>query len=380
MWKAVVALGAAQQCDVAGTCTTTKTDTLPYGDAEIFEYSQNANPPMSEIPIRFFDAELHSTGASRVIPLDVGQDLQVDYPATAPNLLASFVRVLVGDTVPTSVEYGATSQTFYVIHGSGNSTTREGSVHWSKGDLFVLPYLGDLPSVCEGLQCVTHFCEADPTTGGCGLYWVHDEPLLRYLGAVPNKKTKRFEPAFFSATEMNDFVESIPGIDPETGEPKNRRGILLGNPSTPQTKTLTPTMWSLLNVIAPHTDQAPHKHTSVALDLATYASGKVYTKLGRELDTNGTIIDPVIAPWGSGSVFITPPGWWHSHHNEGEEEAWVLPVQDAGLYTHQRVLDIRFAPEEMDRLRAGKNRGATLPPQPVMAGSIAFSHSETIPL
>ena len=33
---------------------------------------------------------------------------------------------------------------------------------------------------------------------------------------------------------------------------------------------------------------------------------------------------------------------WHSHHNTGDSVAWVLPIQDAGLYTHQRTLDIRF--------------------------------------
>jgi len=40
---------------------------------------------------------------------------------------------------------------------------------------------------------------------------------------------------------------------------------------------------------------------------------------------------------------VTPPGWWHSHHNETDEDAWVLPVQDAGLFTYQRALDIRFS-------------------------------------
>ena len=48
---------------------------------------------------------------------------------------------------------------------------------------------------------------------------------------------------------------------------------------------------------------------------------------------------------------MTPPGWWHSHHNLGDQEAWVLPIQDAGLYTHQRTLDIRFHHEEMGRLQ-----------------------------
>lgn len=47
--------------------------------------------------------------------------------------------------------------------------------------------------------------------------------------------------------------------------------------------------------------------------------------------------------WAPGAVFTTPPGWWHSHHNDGDERAWVLPVQDAGLLTRQRVLDIRFS-------------------------------------
>jgi gentisate 1,2-dioxygenase len=53
--------------------------------------------------------------------------------------------------------------------------------------------------------------------------------------------------------------------------------------------------------------------------------------------------DPIRCDWKSGSVFVTPPGWWHSHHNETEKPAWVLPMQDAGLYTYQRTLDIRFA-------------------------------------
>ena len=59
------------------------------------------------------------------------------------------------------------------------------------------------------------------------------------------------------------------------------------------------------------------------------------------------------AEWETGAMFVTPPGWWHSHHNESAEEAWVLPVQDAGLYTHQRTLDIRFAEEEVRLHREG---------------------------
>jgi gentisate 1,2-dioxygenase len=333
-------------------------------NGEIFEYVSNVNPPMAEVPIRVFGPALHSSGPSKVLPLDLRNDLQVDYAATAPNLLANFVRVTVGGSVDTAVEYGATSQAFYVMRGSGNTTSQEGTVTWGKGDLFTLPAFGDLPPVCDGKQCARHTCTEEEATGGCALYWVHDEPLLRYLGVLPSP-AKRFEPAFYSEADMKAAVAAIPGIDPVTGEVKNRRGILLGNEATPQTKTLTPTMWSLLNVLAPKSDQAPHKHNSVALDLAVVGGTNktVYTKIGRDLDAKGEIVDPVIAEWVTGGVFVTPPGWWHSHHNLQDEEAWVLPIQDAGLYTHQRTLDIRFQHEEIDRLEAKIHRGATLPIQ-----------------
>jgi gentisate 1,2-dioxygenase len=333
-------------------------------NGEIFEYVSNVNPPMAEVPIRVFGPHLHSSGPSKVVPLDLREDLQVDYPATAPNLLANFIRVTVDGYVDSVVEYGATSQAFYVMRGHGNSTSQDGAVSWGPGDLFTLPSFGDLPSVCEGKQCVRHMCEEEDTTGGCALYWVHDEPLLRYLGVIPSP-AKRFEPAFYSEADMKASVAAIPGVDPVTGEVKNRRGILLGNQATPQTKTLTPTMWSLLNVLAPHSDQAPHKHNSVALDLAVVGGTNktVFTKIGRALDAKGDIVDPVIAEWVTGGVFVTPPGWWHSHHNLQGKEAWVLPIQDAGLYTHQRTLDIRFQHEEVDRLGAGVHRGATLPIQ-----------------
>lgn len=52
-------------------------------------------------------------------------------------------------------------------------------------------------------------------------------------------------------------------------------------------------------------------------------------------------------------------GWWHSHHNESDDVAWVLPIQDAGLYTHQRTLDIRFVDDELELHRAGRIRGSS---------------------
>jgi len=350
--------------------------------AEVYEYTSSANPPMKEVPVRFFGPELHQAGASRVESLDLSEDLDLNYPATSPNLLASFVRVLPGEALPTGVDY-ATSQLFYVIRGRGSSITRAGKLSWKEGDLFTVPYLGDnATKVCsEKSQCVQHSCAEEPHFGGCALYWVHDEPLLKYLGVRP-LGIRRFDPTLYPGDMMRESVASIPNLD-STGHIRNRRGILLGNPSSPQTKTVTPTLWSLLNSIGPHARQDPHKHNSVALDMAVSGgqAGKVYSLLGRSLDATGAIVDPLRVEWRSGGVFVTPPGWWHSHHNEGAADAWVLPVQDAGLYTHQRTLDIRFAHQEVANLKKGTSRGATLPElqaeesPPMRAGTIVCGHT-----
>ena len=322
----------------------------------IYEYVSNANPIMSEVPIRIFAPELHEQGPSAIIQFDLSNELQTDYPATSPNLLANFIRILENETIESSVVFAATSQTFYVIRGYGSSLTRNGSVSWSEGDMFVIPYFGnDVESVCtmpnSNKQCVKHTCNYEPHFNGCALYWVHDEPLLQYLGVEPSSQ-RRFEPAFYSSSAMKETVYSLSNTD-NNGKVKNRRGILLGNEATSQTRTLTPTLWSLLNNIGPAINQKPHKHNSVALDLAVYAKqgSNVYTQMSQELSANGELLNPISTQWKTGSVFITPPGWWHSHHNEGNEDAWVLPIQDAGLYTHQRTLDFRIADDETQRIK-----------------------------
>jgi gentisate 1,2-dioxygenase len=76
-----------------------------------------------------------------------------------------------------------------VGRGAGKSATPWGTVEWSKGDVFVLP--GSDKSITHTVK------EAFPETadGSAALYWVTDEPLLKYLGVAPSEK--RFEPAFF---------------------------------------------------------------------------------------------------------------------------------------------------------------------------------------
>lgn len=295
-------------------------------DARTYEYACAANPELSPIPVAVHDATLHESGPTRVIPFDLSEKLDISYPCTSPNLLAAFLRICPNESLTT--EATATSHAFYVIRGSGQSDSELGHIDWSEGDLFVVPAVE---------KSIVHTASTDSA-----LYWVNDQPLLNYLGVKPC--TKRFHTTLFKKERMLAAVEEI--RHGAGAEHKNRLGILLGNKLTEDsTKTLTHTLWALLNTIPAGDVQRPHRHNSVALDLCISAApgDKVYTNMGPELGEDGWVKNPVKCVWKSGSVFSTPPGWWHSHHNETDTPAFVLPMQDAGLYTHQRTLDIRFS-------------------------------------
>ncbi len=286
-----------------------------------WEYSAAATPDLDDVPIQPFPASLHEQGNTRVIALDLSKELETPYPATSPNLLANYIRICAKEKIATCV--AASSEVYFVLRGSGRTETAEGTIEWQQGDAFSLPFNSG----------VTHIADEDSA-----LYWSHDAPLLQYMGATPSKQM--FKPAFYSKAYMCDEVEKLREI--ALREKRNRIGIILGNTACTKTKTMTHTMWSLFNLLPAGEVQKPHRHQSVALDLAVFSGPDTYTLIGKHVDEEGHIINPVKAMWATNTVFVTPPGWWHSHHNESDQDAFVFPVQDAGLHTYMRTLDIQF--------------------------------------
>ncbi|OIP99825.1 MAG: hypothetical protein AUK35_05640 [Zetaproteobacteria bacterium CG2_30_46_52] len=287
-----------------------------------WEYSAAATPDMNEVPIQPFPASLHESGPTRVIALDLSKALETPYLATSPSLLANYVRICAGESIKTSV--AATSEIVFVMRGSGRTQTQEGVITWKEGDAFAVP--------CN--EGMIHFADEDSA-----LYWSHDGPLLQYMGVLPT--APRFKPVFFSKDYMHDEVASF--RETAMAEKRNRVGIILGNTDCKKTKTITHTMWSLFNFLPKGQVQKAHRHNSVALDLAVVSGPDTYTLIGKKIDENGDIINPTKMMWATNTVFVTPPGLWHSHHNESDTDAYVFPVQDAGLHTYLRTLDIQFA-------------------------------------
>jgi gentisate 1,2-dioxygenase len=124
---------------------------------------------------------------------------------------------------------------------------------------------------------------------------------------------------------------------------KSRVSVLLANENQEQSLTITHVLWAMFGVLPAAQEQRPHRHQSVALDLILDAppSG-CYTLLGTRLDERGEIVDPIRVDWQAGGAFTTPPGMWHAHYNETDTPAHLIPVQDAGLQTYLRSLDIKF--------------------------------------
>ena len=313
--------------------TSPPADALTSGSkALLYDYRQAANPirrGLTEpIPEGRWGADLHASGPTAVLPLDLSGPLGCRSPATSPALAASFVRILAGESL--SVGVNATSSLFYVLQGeglcrtTGTSTTPAFEQRWSGGDLFVLP-AGQDPQLSASVESV--------------LYWVHDGPLLTYLGVTASQP--RFDATHYPGEWLRRELAAL-AADPSSAR-SNRISLLLANRDLPSSRTVTHTLWAMFGMVPAGSTQPPHRHQSVALDLVIDCDPGCFTLAGSELNEDGTIRNPTRLDWQPGAAFVTPPGHWHCHVNESGRTAYLLPIQDAGLHTYLRSLDIRFA-------------------------------------
>jgi gentisate 1,2-dioxygenase len=294
-------------------------------DGLYFEYSKAANPIseglITKVPMADFPHHLHESGPTRVIPFDLGQELGCPGPATSPALCSNFIRICPGEQIRTSPN--ATSEVYHVIRGKGRTRVDGEDIPWAKGDFLTLPARSN----------AEHFADDD-----AAFYWVHDEPLLRYLGVTAT--TPRFRPTLYPSERAAMELEKVEH-DPDAAR-KSRVSVLLANKEFPQTRTITHVIWAMFGVLPAGAVQLPHRHESVALDFIIDCKPGCYTMVGQKLDDKGNVADGRRADWRPGSAFVTPPGLWHSHHNESGAPAHLMPIQDAGLHTYLRTLDIHF--------------------------------------
>lgn len=310
------------------------------------EYESACNPNLPKNTI-FSDNINNYTDVLHFI--DQSQILKIyDFKCTSPELLAGFIslssylNITINNspnecennisynnesiTQKISFEFNSTSNVFYIFEGHGiikylkNDVIIEKNIN--KGDVLLIPNFDKLfiEKKSENLK----------------IYFVNDNPLLNYIEAVPKCSSKQKFTIYEGTTISEKMVEL-------SNNKNNRKGIIFSNEDTENigVKTISRTLWTLFNEVPPNTNQKYHKHNSIALDFCIYAEeNKSYTIISNELDENNSLLNPAKVVWKSGEFFITPPGMWHSHHNEGSESSFVLPIQNAGLLTHERILGI----------------------------------------
>ena len=100
------------------------------------------------------------------------------------------MRILAGETLETSPN--ATSQLIYVIRGAGTTSFGPDTIPWKAGDFLALP---------SGFPAI-HAAAAE-----CALYLVHDESLLRYLGA--RAEEPRFKPTLYTSEATRAALDGV---------------------------------------------------------------------------------------------------------------------------------------------------------------------------
>jgi quercetin dioxygenase-like cupin family protein len=300
--------------------------------ALIYDYPQAANPVRpgltEPLPLQRWDAAPHRRGPTAIHPLDLSSALRCEGPLTSPALAAHVLRILAAE----SLELAAVASSSLLVVLSGRGTlqrpaapgTEPLAIAWGSGDVIVLP-AGPTPRL-----------EAAEESS---LFWVHDGPLLHYLGVAPT--APRFRPALYRAERLEAELARLEAD--HSASRANRLSLLLGHTDLPASRTVSHTLWAMLGLVPAGAVQPPHRHQSVAIDLILDCDPGCYTLVGSELDGEGQIRNPRRIEWEPGGVFLTPPGLWHAHVNGSGRTARLMPIQDAGLHTYLRSLDIRFA-------------------------------------
>jgi gentisate 1,2-dioxygenase len=270
------------------------------------------------VPAHVFRAERdRAVGADTptgLVPLDLSAVLGLPYPATTPLILSRYARIRAGAALETA--FRASSALYHVIRGAG--TTAFGApadppVAWREGDTFCLPG-----------GAARHRASED------AVLWVTtNEPQLAFEGlAPPAPEAAPVRPAVYPAAEVRRRLLEV-YLDAR-GAAMPGKSVNFGNAAIESSRTTTPTFTLALNSLLPGESQRGHRHNAVAVTLVLAGAGAY------------SLIDGNRVDWERHAVMITPPAAFHSHHNDGDDVALFLIVQDGGLYYHCRTMGFSF--------------------------------------
>jgi gentisate 1,2-dioxygenase len=284
--------------------------------ARYYDSIEGFNIKRAPVPPHVFRAERDRARApdepTGLVPLDLSVTLGTAFPATTPLILARYGRIRAGEWLDT--RFVASGEIYYVMRGSGETRAGADRLEWDAGDIFTLP----------GGRTATHTAAADTL-----LWIVTNEPALAFEHAqAPTPGTAPMPVVHYPADEIRRQLDAIhrrPDVDSLPG-----KSVAFGCAGTDEERTILPSFTLALNSLAPGDVQRAHRHNAIAVTLIVQGAGCYSMIDGERLD------------WEHNTVMLTPPGAVHSHHNEGDERALFLIVQDGGLHYHCRTMGFSY--------------------------------------
>jgi hypothetical protein len=224
-----------------------------------YEYESNVNPCLKKIPTITKNPEDCEYGITFI---DFSDIYNVKHKSTSPNLLAGFIKLEKNATFEENRlinnYINASSHLFYIIKGDCEIFLNDEYKNYDNGkgekynisseNIFVSPFFDYLTIKNIGTEDLY-------------IYYINDSPLINYTGSITVKRI--FKTAIYSKQFIQENLIKLSNPN------NNRKGILLSNKDTEDIgiNTITPVLWSLYNELPPKTNQRPHRHNSVALDL-----------------------------------------------------------------------------------------------------------------
>ena len=280
--------------------------------ARFFNSGNAFNIKKPPVPGRIFTEAAAEALAPRaptgLIACDQAGAMDCASPATTPLMLARYATIAAGERLPCAMN--ATGSIWYVISGSGKTAVGDETLHWSAGDVLLLP---GGPLVHVALRRSV-------------LWVVSNEPQLAYDASQP--PATAIPPVHYPASEIERQLALITASSANAST--SGLALIFSSDGLEAARNILPSLTLSLNTLPGRAHQRAHRHNSAAITLVLSGPGCF------------SMVDGARCDWSPWATLVTPPGAPHSHHNEGEARARFLIVQDGGLHYHARTMGFAF--------------------------------------
>lgn len=299
----------AQQPSKPATAAEARARFFNSGNAFNIKLPAVPNAVFADEPARALDA----TTPTGFINCDVSADLQCAFPATSPFLLARYARINAGERLSNAAK--ASGIVHYVIEGSGVTEMGDERIAWQAGDVFVAPGGAELSYIAGDQAAV--------------LWVVGNEPQLSFENLQPPAEGEApTSLVHYTRAEIDRQIEHIYSFTRDNDEAG--LAVVFSSDKQQAGRNILPSLTLAMNTLTPGGMQRAHKHNSVAVSLVIQGEKCFST------------IDGVKKEWAPFATTITPPVSVHSHHNQGDQRAMFLIVQDGGFFYHARAMGFEF--------------------------------------